>query len=123
MSTSDLEESFFASWPRLCILNGMQPVAPEREYRFHPARKWRFDFAWPAQRVAVEIEGGLWNGGRHGTALGMLADMEKYNAAACLGWLVLRFSERHLNTDPQGMFEAICEALNTARPSQGDLNV
>jgi len=31
---------------------------PEREYRFHPRRKWRFDAAWPDAKLAVEVEGG-----------------------------------------------------------------
>lgn len=66
-----------------------EPVA---EHRFHPTRKWRFDFAWPEYMVAVEIEGGTWTGGRHNTGKGMDSDMEKYNAAALMGWMVLRFS-------------------------------
>ena len=68
--------------------------APVREYQFHPTRKWRFDFAWPAQKVAVELEGGIWIGGRHNRPISMEGDMEKYNAAALLGWHVGRFSKR-----------------------------
>lgn len=60
------------------------------EYRFHPERKWRFDFAWPLHKVALEIEGGIWSGGRHTRGAGYAADCEKYNEAALAGWLVLR---------------------------------
>jgi very-short-patch-repair endonuclease len=67
-------------------------LTPEREYKFHPERKWRFDFAFPHHKVAVEIEGGTWSGGRHSRGSGMAADMEKYNEAAKLEWLVFRFS-------------------------------
>ena len=28
------------------------------EYRFHPTRKWRFDYAWPENKIALEVEGG-----------------------------------------------------------------
>jgi len=63
----------------------------EREYRFHPTRKWRFDFADPQRKIAVEVEGGIFTNGRHSRGAGMRADMEKYNAAAMLGWRVLRF--------------------------------
>jgi very-short-patch-repair endonuclease len=65
---------------------------PEREYRFDGKRRWRFDFAWPTQLVAVEVEGGIWNGGRHVTGKGFTADTEKYNAAVVAGWRVLRFT-------------------------------
>jgi len=65
-------------------------VSPQEEFRFHPHRKWRFDFAWPEQRIALEVEGGIWTQGRHTRGAGFLADMEKYNAAVLLGWRVLR---------------------------------
>ena len=62
----------------------------EREYRFHPTRQWRFDYAIPSVRVAIEVEGGVWNGGRHFRPEGYLRDMEKYNEAAACGWLLIR---------------------------------
>ena len=63
---------------------------PATEHRFHPKRKWRFDFAWPDVRLALEVEGGVWTGGRHTRGSGFLGDVEKYNAAAVMGWRVLR---------------------------------
>lgn len=65
---------------------------PVREYRFHPVRKWRFDFAWPDLRVAAEVEGGIYAGGRHTRGSGFEKDAEKYNEAMLLGWSVARFS-------------------------------
>lgn len=64
----------------------------EEEFRFHPDRKWRFDFAWPELKVAVEVEGGTFARGktRHTTGQGFHDDCIKYNAAAIFGWLVLR---------------------------------
>lgn len=67
---------------------------PVQEVRFDPVRRWRFDFAWPAHKVAVEIEGGTWSNGRHSRGEGFEADCEKYNAAALLGWIVLRVTPR-----------------------------
>jgi very-short-patch-repair endonuclease len=61
------------------------------EFKFHPMRKWRFDFAWPEKRVAVEIEGGVWTRGRHTRGSGYIGDMEKYNSAVEMGWRVLRY--------------------------------
>ena len=72
-----------------CRVYGLKP---ERECRFHDSRKWRFDFAWPSLMLAVEVEGGTWQVGRHQTGKGFAADCEKYNAAAILGWRVLRYT-------------------------------
>ena len=62
------------------------------EHRFHPGRKWRFDFAFIDQKVAIEVEGGTWSGGRHTRGSGFEKDCEKYNQAAIDGWLVLRYT-------------------------------
>ena len=69
----------------------------QREYRFAPPRRWRFDFAWPDKKLAVEIEGGVWSKGRHTRGKGFINDCDKYNAAVLLGWRVLRFTDKHLN--------------------------
>lgn len=76
---------------------------PVKEYQFHEKRKWRFDFCWPEYKVALEVEGGVWMSGhgkksRHFTGKGALADMEKYNTAASLGWRILRVTPDNLNT-------------------------
>ncbi|ANN76791.1 hypothetical protein [Bordetella flabilis] len=72
--------------------------SPVREYRFMPGRRWRFDFAWPAEKLAVEIEGGVWNGGRHTRGAGFVKDTEKYNAAMLAGWRVLRFTGKDVKS-------------------------
>lgn len=59
---------------------------PACEFRFHPRRLWRFDFAWVEQLVYLEVEGGLWTNGRHSRGAGAIADLEKYSEAAILGW-------------------------------------
>ena len=67
-----------------------------REYRFHPTRKWRFDFAWVEQRLAVEVHGALWKKGGHTSGKGRMRDMEKGNEAVVLGWRVLEVSKQHI---------------------------
>ena len=68
---------------------------PVRELRFAPPRRWRFDFAWPERGLAVEIEGGVFVHGGHSRGVDFTEDCEKYNAAAILGWVVLRFTVKH----------------------------
>lgn len=65
---------------------------PVQEYRFAPPRRWRFDYAWPSRKVAIEVEGGVWIAGRHTRGKGYIRDLEKYNEAALLGWTVLRYT-------------------------------
>ena len=71
----------------------------EREYRFHPVRRWRFDFAFPEIKLAVEVQGityfgGRENTGRHHTAKGIEADLEKYDEAMRFGWDVYCCSQK-----------------------------
>jgi very-short-patch-repair endonuclease len=87
-----------------------QMPTPRRELQFALEmleRRWKFDFAWPEYMVAVEVEGLVYRTcydaprpgaqrvltvyGRHASPQGIKDDMEKYNAAALLGWYVLRF--------------------------------
>ncbi len=81
---------------RLCREHlGLQCV---RELRFAPPRQWRFDYAFPDQRIALEVEGGVWTKGRHTRPRGFLGDIEKYNTATLMGWRVLRTTPSRLLT-------------------------
>lgn len=107
---TNLEDLFLRVLNEQAQVNGIAIEQPVTEYRFHPTRKWRFDFAWPAFRVAVEIDGGAFAGGRHNTGLGSHNDKDKMNAAAALGWRVLAFDAKHLR-EPELVFGTILEAL------------
>ena len=71
----------------------------KEEYVFLKDRRFRFDFAWPKHMIAVEIEGGTWNQGRHVTGVGFAKDCEKYNLAALDGWSVYRFPTQMVNDE------------------------
>ncbi len=92
-SPSRLEARFALLWRA-----ASGPVL-EKEFVFHPGRRWRADFAHIPSRTLIEIEGGIWIQGRHNRAEGFLADIEKYFEAALAGWTVLRLSERQLTSE------------------------
>lgn len=89
---------------------------PEREFRFDERRRWRLDFAWPPFKLAVEVEGLTYAGGRHQRIAGFQADLEKYNAAQLAGWTLLRFGSRAVRSG--FAVRAIQAALEQARDRQ-----
>ena len=84
-----------------------------KEYKFHPTRRWRFDYAIPEHKIAIEIDGGVWTYGRHNRAGGYIADMEKFNAAAALGWVVLKFTPQEQYA--KKTFELIRKTMETVK--------
>ena len=70
----------------------------EQEFQFHTTRKWRADFHIKNTKLLIEVEGGIWSGGRHTRGKGYLGDMEKYNAATMMGFQVLRFSTEQVTS-------------------------
>jgi hypothetical protein len=78
------------------------------EYRFAPPRRWRADYriwttadysSFPAHSILIEVDGGSWlPKGRHTTGSGFEKDAEKLNAAAELGYRVLRYTPRMIES-------------------------
>lgn len=90
---SHLEAKFQLEWkavggPRL-----------EREYEFHPVRRWRADFAHVESMTLVEIEGGIWVKGRHSRGSGFEKDCEKYLEAALLGFKLIRLAPKQITAE------------------------
>jgi DNA-binding CsgD family transcriptional regulator len=140
---STLERAFDTHF----IALGTDLPRPEKQYEFYkPHRNWRFDRAWPDEKVAVELEGGVYGqeischncgatvralkkDGTPGKTLRIsaghrsfqrfLRDQEKYNTAEIEGWVVLRFVHDDVYGDPFSMVETIREALTKRRNFQG----
>lgn len=70
----------------------------EREFKFHQKRKWRADFHLIGKKILIEVEGGIWSGGRHTRGKGYIRDMEKYNAATALGYRIFRYSTEQVKS-------------------------
>lgn len=90
---SQLVTEFLNIWKSL----GGPELTPEA--RFHPVRRWRFDFAHEPTKIAVEINGGVWVNGRHVRGGGYLRDREKINAATALGWRVFELGTGQVTVD------------------------
>ena len=67
------------------------------QYRFHPDRKWAFDFAHVDTKVAIEIDGGEFAFGGHNRGAQMARDYEKRNEATLLGWRVFQLTGQMVN--------------------------
>lgn len=103
---SELERTFETYWRQL------GGVELEDELRFCQTRKWRFDFASPTAKVAIELEGGTWSNGRHTRPAGFTEDCEKYNWAALNGWRVFRITSDMLKNAPIKHLTPIIEFIN-----------
>lgn len=96
-----------ASMDAMCAAYGIpRPVA---EFRFAPPRKWRFDYAWVENKLALEVQGGIWTGGRHVRGAALLKEHEKLNAAAKNGWRLLYCTPAELKSG--AIFATVREAL------------
>jgi len=107
LTKSVLEKQFQFMW------NALQGAPLEREWRVSPKRRFRFDFAIPKIKVAIEIEGGTWvnrrvkkksgeevtvQGGAHNSGTGYIKDVKKYNISQYKGWSLFRFTGEMINT-------------------------
>lgn len=113
MAHGVLEHDFLVLWR---LVRRDDP--PETQYRFDADRKWRFDFAWPDAKVAVECEGGTASRrkkSRHTQPAGYQGDCTKYNAAAECGWRVLRYTADDVRKRSAEMLDQVIRVLNAAR--------
>lgn len=78
--------------------------APIAEYQFHPTRRWRLDYCWRAELVALEVQGGIFRQGRHTRGTALLAEWEKLNTAAGLGYRFIFVQPRDLCTAATASF-------------------
>ena len=91
MSTSSLEKYLAAMLDE----EGIEYVA---EYKFHPVRRWRFDIAIPAHKLAIEVQGGIYIHGRHTRGNALEDEYAKINTAVAMGWRVLFATTRLISS-------------------------
>lgn len=101
------------------ILNDVWPHQWVKEHKGINGRKFRFDCANPSQKIAIEIEGGIWVMGRHNQPIGMKTDMDKYNLAVIEGWRVLRYTPDILRKQPWRIIKNIRELCGASANEAG----
>ena len=89
-------DTTYSNFPLMLKSVGL-PV-PTAEHRFAPPRRWRWDFCWIEQKLALEIDGGVWTRGRHTRGKGFIKDMEKQNAGTMLGWHLFRVTPEQVKS-------------------------
>jgi len=87
------------------------PAGWTDEFNFHRDRGWRFDWAHPGSKAAIELQGGVYTQGRHTRGQGYERDAEKLNAAQLLGWKVFYVTSGMLRRDPKGLVEMVMAAV------------
>ncbi len=85
----------------------------KREYAFHPSRRFRFDYARPDVKIAIEIQGGTWTQGKHVRGVGYENDCEKLNLAVTMGWRVLWYTPQMVLRNPQKFLDDVNLLLTT----------
>ncbi len=93
-----LKSNGYQIMPIGATYHGEGPYIVFPEFKFHPDRQWRMDFAIPFTKISIEIEGGIWmkGGGAHSRPMNILRDVEKQNAAVMLGYAPLRFTDKEI---------------------------
>jgi rRNA maturation protein Nop10 len=90
----------------------LSEMTPEFIFDERPTKRlWRVDFVIKDLRIAIELEGGVWTGGRHTRGSGFIEDCDKYNELALQGWLLLRFTRDHIDKEAVKVIGKITRAI------------
>jgi hypothetical protein len=94
-----------------------------QEHRLCSDRRWKADIALVDAKVMLEYEGGVYTGGRHTRPSGFISDIEKYQRAFELGWIVVRAALPHAKSgEAIRWFENACKSRGFI-PSQEPLSI
>ena len=95
---SALEDQFLSLWqahyPKLVLerefsdIDAWEKDYQERYLKSKRSKRYRLDFAHLQSKVGVEIQGGVYNRGRHVTGSGYERDCKKYNLAYTSEWTI-----------------------------------
>jgi hypothetical protein len=88
---SYLEKKFKAHWTKYHAPTCRTKIVSQ--HTFHPTRQWKFDFAFPEVKIAIEIQG---VGPGHTSPKGILNDHAKNFEAVRYGWTTIYLMNKML---------------------------
>jgi very-short-patch-repair endonuclease len=93
---------------RLLFSHGID--RPETQYEIREGDRFlaRVDYAWPAWRVALEVDGFKY----HSDPQTFVRDRERGNLIVAAGWLLLRTTPWSMRRDPSGLCESVRSAFS-----------
>lgn len=83
----------------------------EEQYRYASPRLFRADFAHVSSRLLIELEGGVFTRGAHGSVSGILSDMERSRIASAGWWRVFRVGRKELEENPGAVVDLLRRAV------------
>ncbi|HEX7333433.1 MAG TPA: hypothetical protein VF290_18155 [Pyrinomonadaceae bacterium] len=91
----EVKHDYKADFEQQLSLVGIQV---EREFYFALPRRWRSDWKVKTRDILIEFEGGLFKKRKagHSSVRGILRDIAKGNAAALLGFVLIRIAPPHV---------------------------
>ncbi|MEO5902245.1 MAG: hypothetical protein ABIR68_19235 [Ilumatobacteraceae bacterium] len=104
---SDLEARVLAEVER----QRLEPPIPQWPMRLPSGRNIRIDFAWPAQRVALEVDHPFW----HAAVEHWRGDRSRDRELMRLGWAVPRITDLEIAADLTGPVQDAAALLATRR--------
>jgi hypothetical protein len=127
MKRSHLEVRFAAQWTvrypelpfeREHVIPGWRGWAAEKKAMglTTKAVPMRADFAWPAARVALEIQGGQWVKSGHSSGSGLERDAAKALLAQLDGWALIALTERMLTRQAEIWLPRLEQLIRTRQP-------
>ena len=108
MMKSEFEERFKKEYLETSPLKKYKWI---REYEFLKDRQFRFDFANVRNKIAIEIQGGIWRRGRHNTGYGIAKDTEKHNLAILNGWKIFYITDYYIKKYQESITEHLFTLL------------
>lgn len=105
----------------ILVHDGLEEPEPEYQFAKEYGRKWPFDLCWRFLHLAVEVEGAIWQQGRHTRGQGYQDDCIKYSAASIMGWMLVRVTYGMIEDGSATDLIETAYALRMAQLERGEL--